>query len=988
MGEPIESTDQSSGVTPFRTFTSLRLQLAIAAAAMCALVVFISNYWLGVSSDWHQRDRSQESVNILAEQLVVAAAQPLADSDDAFLAKIGREILKENADVIGVSFRTVGGQTTTEHRDSSGIPSPGVVVSATRQSLLRTRLVGTVGVSVRTGSASSASGTPLENVLLYPFLAVGILFAAFFLLLEKLVIAPVYSAIEAATRLGSGKTVDLDALRSSSQMNSIANAFRRIQDEIEIRKSRESDLYEARKRLTEVLQSVGEAILSVNQSGVVIMSNKEAEYTWGYDAGELLGMPLERLMPARLRDAHRAGFERFLRDRAPRVLGKRVELVGLHKSGHEFPLELLIAETSADPEFVFTAAIRDISKRKEEQEALEIAREQSESANRTKSVFLATISHEIRTPLNVIIGALGEISTNTRDVRDVELLQAAKHSGTLLSALIGDVLDLSKIEAGKLEVRREDVSIPEVVSEIASTLDAAAEGKGLSLVTVVHASAWGSGLSDKQRLSQILVNLIGNAIKFTHAGWVRLDVTRDELSSGACQLCISVTDTGPGIAVHDRERIFEEFQQGTMLAPSGAGLGLSISKHLANALGGDVSYSPLCNRSGSKFELCVRLDAWTPSKLQPHVSETQPIEIVTVGFDGPTKTALSEQLLVWGVSCKQSIQDSSRDTTFLLGPNLTATDAELVADRIKDRGGRCLAFLRSKSFAPKSWDVVADLVTVPGPPVPVRLYQEVSRRIGDSPGGLDDGLQSEQSSSPLRGKRVLLAEDSLGNQLVLAKMMERMQVDIELAKDGQAALDSASSKRFDLIILDILMPILDGISVAKSIRGRPGPNQATPVMALTASATADIRDECEAAGMSSFVTKPIDLAGLRDAMLRVLSIDETARIGVLLDESILQRLAEDVSEAAMPSLIAKIVQEVSETLVDLQVRHGEHNFDEIKRLAHALKSSVRAFGLTALANACERLEVSLSESNEAVGELIAEVGKRGEASIAVLLSRQ
>ncbi len=426
----------------------------------------------------------------------------------------------------------------------------------------------------------------------------------------------------------------------------------------EERQRAEERLRESEERFRSVAQSAPDAILIANGSGQIISWNKGAQGIFGYAPEEVMGKPIAVLMPERYRDAHKACLERFRSTGETRVIGGLAEFEGLRKDGSVFPLELSLANWQTREGYFFSAVIRDITDRKHFEMKLEatvedrtkdlrVATRKAEAASRHKSEFLANMSHELRTPLNSVIGfaellqdptfgALGE-----KQARYAHNIQV---SGRHLLALINDLLDLSKVEAGKLELRCETVNLAETLEAALLTIRPLADHRRLTLT--LHAEQAPATLTaDPLRLTQILYNLLSNAVKFTPEGG-QITVTAKVVPSSECQVPgiepgtwnlepgtpkspdlveISMTDAGIGITADDLLRLFQPF---TQLEPAlvkhqqGTGLGLSLTKHLVELHGGMISAASPGLGHGSTFTVRLPLQPQASPELRGKMTQT------------------------------------------------------------------------------------------------------------------------------------------------------------------------------------------------------------------------------------------------------------------------------------------------------------------------------------------------------------------------------
>ena len=829
---------------------------------------------------------------------------------------------------------------------------------------------------------------------------------------------------------GSTSWVTTSKLPLRDQQGRVIGTFG-ISHDITEQKQALQALRDSEFRTRMIVETALDAFIAMDHEGAIIDWNAQAEATFGWAERDVLGRPLvDVIIPPQFQAAHKAGLERYLHTRQAHILGQRLELTALHRDGHEFPVEITISALHLDDRrlenggrsldgrqentpldrsqqsrdsVVFAAFIHDITKRKAAEAALREAKEAAESANRAKSDFLANMSHEIRTPMNAIIGMTELVLDTPLAEAQREYLMSVRESGDVLLRVINDILDFSKIEAGKLELVTEVFSLREMLGDAMKSLAVRAHREHLELAFRVAADVPETLVGDAGRLRQVVVNLVGNAIKFTQRGEVVLDVSIAENSvapsnpEGAIVtptivLHFFVRDTGIGIALEKQSLIFEAFEQAdtsTTRRYGGTGLGLAISQRLVRLMGGRIWVDSELG-IGSTFHFNARFVV-PPASSDPVTARTvvmQGTRVLIVDDNATNRLILEEMLGNWGLepvcaaSARQALEHlreatrSERPFAIVLSDlHMPDADGFMLAKAIREQP----TLARTLVLMLTSGDRQGDLAKCRELGISAYLFKPIKQSelfnvlvatLGVN--GVEDHAMptTAETLDQLPPLRILLAEDSLANQKLavglLAKWGHRVTVTNNGAEAVHAWAEPPEGRPFDVVLMDVQMPEMDGFEATAAIRDRERSlGRHTPIVAMTAHAMKGDRERCLAAGMDGYIAKPIRQKEVV-AVLRQSLAGETGLFRLTAEQDALAPVEEDSRHTAAAStrrlnwdqalrfvagdsdLLSEVLSAFVEECPELQARMlraaANDDWVTVGKISHTLQAGLRLFG--------------------------------------------
>jgi len=617
---------------------------------------------------------------------------------------------------------------------------------------------------------------------------------------------------------------------------------------------------------------------------------------------------------------------------------------------------------------------------------LEEAAREAEHSSRAKGDFLARMSHEIRTPMNGVVGMAELLQNTPLDQRQLRMLQTMRRSADALLEIINDILDFSKIEAGRLQVVSEDFGLVELVEEVCELLAAKAQERGLELVCDVDASVPACASGDPIRLRQVVVNLLGNAIKYTEQGHVIVRARNVSQDEGSLRLRVEVEDTGLGIPEEELESVFEAFTQVDSFETrkhGGTGLGLAITRQLVEILGGEVGVKSRIGQ-GSTFWFELPLDpAARPPRREPwSLPETRVLLVQPHEPSAAATRALLERAgatVVTVATGQRAIEKLALDGPYglaMVDRRLPDMDGNEFLERFGSSGLAAVPVVmltpvvvsgrvaEGATCEPDEWLVK--------PVRRQRLAETVERALGLAGPAVPDRSDAAPGS-PLRdlGLKVLLVEDSPVNLEVATGMLEALGCEVVTASDGTLGVEYALGRHFDVVLMDCQMPLMDGYEATRKIRASESANGRLPVpiVAITANALPGDRERCLESGMTDFISKPFTIRKLQAVMQAVTGADGRTSTGgpapsgsdhtathPVIEVGQIEELRSIGRPQVVRQAILLFLKQAAGKLDELHAGLEGGNLEQVAFAAHALKSASLSLGgrrFAAVAGACE-----------------------------------
>ena len=730
------------------------------------------------------------------------------------------------------------------------------------------------------------------------------------LFISRRITTPLSVLVEASHNIAQGKR-EAVWIEEENEIGVLADSFNDMVHELmEKEQVLEEQAIEGKKLLHDLREQKlaldHHSIVAItNIKGDITYANKKFEELSGYSYDELMGQNHRLLSTPEVRKDYWQDMYATI----TKGLIWRDEVQNRAKDGTLYWVDTTIIPFLNDegkPES-YISLRTDITLQKSHANELQLAKEEAESALIAKGEFLASMSHEIRTPMNGVIGMLGLLKGSELNETQNHQVSLAESSAQSLLTLINDILDFSKVEAGKLELENLEFNLRDALGEFTEAIGHRAQENNIEIVLDVLEVTQKNVICDPGRLRQIMSNLVGNAIKFTHNGEILIKAALKEDSSTQGRLCIDIIDSGIGIAEDKLDALFDSFTQvdaSTTRKYGGTGLGLAIVKKLAEVMGGSVNVSSVVGK-GSTFSFEIALGF--PSNRQEIVPPTlvQNKRVIVIDNNALTRRVICEQLELWGMQsfqaenadhamklCTQE-EDEGNKPPFnlaLIDMNLSETDGLTLGKKIKEiQGCKDIKLVMMTSLASRGdvniFKENGFSASFPKPATTKDYYHALKVLAENTPteddfiveNKLDD---NEHQLTWPKETRILLVEDNMTNQIVANGILETFGLQADTANDGEEALhalrESLKTQRYNLVLMDCQMPVLDGYETTAAIRlGKAGEeNSKISIVAMTANAMKGDKEKCIASGMDEYLAKPINPEALKEMLLKVLKKED------------------------------------------------------------------------------------------------------------------
>jgi len=992
---------------PFR----LKAILGIAFIESILVISLIATglSWLRSTNEAELRKRTQDVAQVLA----VTSKDAVSANDIVVLNNIVKKIIK-NKNIAHVEIGGIDGSLVKASRAKYSENIPNQDANAVEYLTVRNNITdnGKVYGYVKLG-VSTSHITQIMDLAYRTAAGIGVagmLLSALFSWLLGTYFAARLSRLRAASKkiedgeLGYQVIITgNDGLAKTSQaFNTMSLRVKELYDELSgaLEKSRKMNKIIREKEIytNAVLNSITDVIVTTDKRGNIETVNKAIVETFGYTLDEVIGENISILMPGTISEEHDTFINKYnKKDKNERkdliVMARKRNLISFKKDGSEFPVEVIAIPIELNNEIIFVGMITDITARNTTEKELIHARQEAESANKAKSEFLANMSHEIRTPMNGVVGMLQVLNKTMLNEKQKKFVTTAISSADLLLNIINDILDFSKIEANKFNLDITDFDIIKVIEETAELLNQTKHDKNIKISCSIGASVPDYVSGDSIRLRQILINLGGNAIKFTEQGEISILVELIGVQANIYYIRFEIKDTGIGISAEQQNKLFKPFQQedgSTSRRFGGSGLGLSICKYLVECMGGRIGLDSTPGQ-GSTFWFNICLDV-------AETSNTAPIGFISrknvlILNDKKTKSSVIRVYLEEaGVNVhetnnlRQAIKKIDRILTYngdcldaifldMRSPNIDGIETAKIIHG-NEKTSHIPIILINSSIKNESIPVESGITLCISEAVRKKHFiDRVSKIVCDKENGSDEVPGNKDQVAINFDAKIMLVEDNIINQEVAIEMLDFLGITPVLASNGIEAVEIFKINNFDLVLMDCQMPIMDGYEASRLIRQYEKEEglARTPILALTANAMTTDKALCVDAGMDDHIPKPVTDDFLQKMLQKWLmpnrneSNDNMAEVDAPIKTSRKQhQYVDDLQYFSMYkklgkrylSILEKYKKNSLHIIENIKMALVDDDLNSIALHAHTLKGSSGSMAAICLRNTADMLEKS------------------------------
>ncbi len=767
---------------------------------------------------------------------------------------------------------------------------------------------------------------------------------------------------------------------TASELQSLADLGGLVSELLECRALNLKLAYTEHRRTT-VIEGALDGVVTIDHEARIVEFNAAAERIFQCSREKAIGRDLlEQIVPPRVRPLYHRLFRRLTSTYSAPILGKLLQTTAIRADGTEFPVELAITPVWKKPHPVFTARFRDISARLETEAALRKAKAEAEAAVQTKAQFLSNMSHEIRTPMNAVIGMTELLLDTALTPEQRDFTRTIQTAGEGLLDLINGILDFSRIESGKLELEHAPFQLNQVLEDALDMVASKAAEKDLEVAWLSEPGTPMEWIGDAARLRQIVVNLLGNAVKFTDRGEVVVTVSAHCIAGRDYELQFAVRDTGMGIPAGRIDLLFQSFSQvdsSTTRLYGGTGLGLAISKKLCEIMGGAIRVESELGQ-GSTFHFTIRAELAETRDSQGAQAALLAGKTLLLAKPASAQTTMIQRHAeAWGMVCRVVDSAAAGVNWLTRNPQCDAAVVDLdtphaieLLHRIRNGGmapGAPVALAHPLGWKRDSIPALPASVTFLTQPVKPSLLFDfltgglVAAEVMAEPEFPVPAGGSMAARMPLR---ILLAEDYPVNRKLALMVLAKLGYRADVAVDGRAAVEACRSRHYDVVLMDMQMPEIDGLEATRQIRALEGEAGSPWITALTANVLATDRDRCFAAGMNDFVSKPMKIADLEGALMRA-AARKSAPDGGSTPWALpaqLQTACNEGLTAVVAEILRAFTAETADSLTAMRLEHHRGGREALFRLACALEASCAQTGAENMRKLCQGLGAGLDRN--------------------------